>query len=406
MAKAKKSGTEGRWKTQLPFKSSTDTSSKTAPGDAVPATSSKHRVEKTSKVKSKSKAQPRPRSKKRAAKVASTTTAAKTRSATSKPAAVASSSAASSSNTKVARVLSDEEEISDSAQEDEDDEEEEEEDHDHQLGLRPTLRVVSKATVRRTWKPVSVKTRTHIQTLMSSLFPAAISRARGDRRKIAVQMKLNQLMQKMNDCLSELDVPPPGRDRGLNYGQLTARNRELEATLVPDLEHIRDLELRLEQEQRLAEQDEAELTDFQDKKRALDQRTTQLHRSKLHPLLRDRNLQATTSALCREDNDYSHLSVADQRLLSLMDTSQGGDFGSSEMREPLYNPDQDLMINKASKRLGSRLSAIERNGEKLDPLMNLVAATKDKVQELSVSTFGSNPQNNPFGTNIMSPLRR
>jgi len=106
---------------------------------------------------------------------------------------------------------------------------------------------------------------------------------------------------------------------------------------VPDLEHIRDLELRLEQEQRLAEQDEAELTDFQDKKRALDQRTTQLHRSKLHPLLRDRNLQATTAALCQVDNDYSHLTVADQRLLSMMGTSQGDDFGGSETREPLYN---------------------------------------------------------------------
>lgn len=111
----------------------------------------------------------------------------------------------------------------------------------------------------------------------------------------------------------------------------------MEATLVPDLEHIRDLELRLEQEQRLADEDEAALADFQDRKRALDQRTTQLHRSKLHPLLRDRNLTSTTAALCRVDNDYSHLSVADQRLMSLMATSQNEDFCGSEMGKPLYN---------------------------------------------------------------------
>jgi hypothetical protein len=45
------------------------------------------------------------------------------------------------------------------------------EDPDRQLGLRPTLRVVSKATVRKSWKPVNVKTRTHIQSLVAGLFP-------------------------------------------------------------------------------------------------------------------------------------------------------------------------------------------------------------------------------------------
>ncbi|KAF9356986.1 hypothetical protein BGX26_004406 [Mortierella sp. AD094] len=143
------------------------------------------------------------------------------------------------------RVLSDEESQDDSEVEDED---EVEEDPDHQLGLRPTLRVVSKATVKKTWKPITVKTRTHIQSLVSSLFPAVISRSRGEKRKIAVQATLSRLMEKMNDRLSDLPVPPVGKDRA-NYSQLTARNRELEAMLVPDLEHIRDLELRLEQEQ-------------------------------------------------------------------------------------------------------------------------------------------------------------
>jgi hypothetical protein len=65
-------------------------------------------------------------------------------------------------------VLSDEE----SNQEDsEDDEDSDDVDPDRLLGLRPTLRVVSKATIKKSWKPVNVKTRTHIQRLVAGLFP-------------------------------------------------------------------------------------------------------------------------------------------------------------------------------------------------------------------------------------------
>ncbi|KAF9401895.1 hypothetical protein BGX21_000269 [Mortierella sp. AD011] len=208
------------------------------------------------------------------------------------------------------RVLSDEESQDDSEVEDED---EEEEDPDHQLGLRPTLRVVSKATVKKTWKPISVKTRTHIQSLVSSLFP-------------------------MNDRLSDLPVPPAGKDRA-NYSQLAVRNRELEAMLVPDLEHIRDLELRLEQEQILAAQDEEQLENFREKKRALDIRTNQLHRAKLHPLLRERDnsLQTAITHLCESEKDFSHLSAADQRLMAMMPLSRDEDFSQADVRDTMYN---------------------------------------------------------------------
>ncbi|KAI7819089.1 hypothetical protein BC939DRAFT_461129 [Gamsiella multidivaricata] len=294
------------------------------------------------------------------------------------------------------RALSDEESEDDNGSEVQEEEEEEQgaesdpEDYDRQLGLQRTLRVVSKATVRRTWKPIDVKTRTHVQTVISNLFPAAISRARGEKRKIAVQVTLNRLMQKMNDRLSELDVPPPRRDR-INYHQLMNRNKELEAMLVPDLEHIRDLELRLEQEKLLAEQDEEELKDFQEKKRALDSWTNHLHRFKLHPQLRDNSLSSTMAALCAADNNFSHLSVADQRLMSMMPTLRDEVFSASDTRDMLYNPDKDLKINKISKRLGSRLSSIEQNTEGLDPLVQLVAAAQERVRELSnIATSSSN----------------
>ncbi|KAF8948785.1 hypothetical protein BGZ46_005309, partial [Entomortierella lignicola] len=104
-----------------------------------------------------------------------------------------SSASASASNNHKTRVLSDEESQDDHSEVE--DEEEVEDDPDRQLGLRPTLRVVSKATVRRTWKPISVKTRTHIQTIVSNLFPATISRGRGEKRKIAIQATLSRLMQ-------------------------------------------------------------------------------------------------------------------------------------------------------------------------------------------------------------------
>ncbi|KAG0321106.1 hypothetical protein BGZ97_012097, partial [Linnemannia gamsii] len=286
------------------------------------------------------------------------------------------------------RVLSDEESNQD---ESEVEEGSDGEDPDRQLGLRPTLRVVSKATVRKSWKPVNVKTRTHIQSLVAGLFPAVITQSRGERRKIEMQAGLNRLMQQLNDCLSELQVPQA--QARVNYAQLSARNKELEAMLVPDLEHIRDLELRLEQEQILAEQDEEALRDFKEKKGAVDSRTKDLQRKKLHPQLKDDNLSDTMDSLSHTKGDYSHLSVADQRLMNLMPLSRHENFTGSGVRESFYNPDQDVSINKVSKRLGSRLSAIEQHSEGLDPLMQLVAAARDKVTELSRTIPSTSPTN-------------
>src|SRR5688572_10051141 len=87
----------------------------------------------------------------------------------------------------------------------------------------------------------------------------------------------------------------------------------------------------------LAEQDENELERFLEKKRALDQRTKNLQRYKLHPLLRDSSLVDTMASLCQADNDFSHLSVADQRLMSTMPMLKDEDFSGSEVRESTYN---------------------------------------------------------------------
>lgn len=161
----------------MPLKDGPDSTANAGMAETVP---SKQRVDRVSKDKgTTSKAQPRPRSKKRISKA--TPTASTSTKTTTTAAAIpqvkapksttisSSSAAASSSKTKATRVLSDEDVVS--SEEEGEQEEEEEEDIDHQLGLRPTLRVVSKATVKRTWKPVSVKTRTHVQMLMSGLFP-------------------------------------------------------------------------------------------------------------------------------------------------------------------------------------------------------------------------------------------
>ncbi|KAG0313350.1 hypothetical protein BGZ99_008960, partial [Dissophora globulifera] len=324
----------------------------------------------------------RGRRRKEAAAPATSTTAStsKTRKAT---ASSATSLPTGIPRRKEDRVLSDEE--SDYSG-DEEEHDSDPDDHDLQLGLQRRLRVVKKSEIEKRWKPIAVKTRTHVQTILSNLFPAAISRARGEKRKIAVQITLNRMMQKVNDCLSELQVPP-GRGERPNYSQMAARNKELEVMLVPDLEHIRDLELRLEQEQTLAEQDEAELENFEKKKEALDSWTNRVHRSKLHPMLRDPSLSTTMAALCAADNDFSHLSPADQRLMASMPMLRDEGFAAVDAPEKAYNPDQDLKINKISKRLGGRLSSIERNTEGLDPLMQLVAAAQNRVHELSRSTL-------------------
>ncbi|KAI8600790.1 hypothetical protein EDD21DRAFT_376229 [Dissophora ornata] len=295
---------------------------------------------------------------------------------------------------KESHVLSDEE--SSAGSEEEEGVEPEPEGHDRQLRLRRTLRVVSNNATKRSWKPMTVKTRTHVQSMVANLFPAAISRARGEKRKIAVQIALNRFMQKVNDRLSELNVPSKQADR-VNYSQLSARNKLLEAMLVPDLEHIRDLELRIEQEQILAEKDEEDLESFRQKKKAVDSWTNALHRSKLHPHLRGTELSSTMAGLCAADNDFSHLSEADQRLMEMMPTTREEEFSGADIRDSTYNPDQDLKINKISKRLGNRLSSIERNSEGLDPLMQLLAAAQDRVRELS-STISSTDSKNAATT--------
>ncbi|KAF9924999.1 hypothetical protein FBU30_005163 [Linnemannia zychae] len=309
-------------------------------------------------------------------------------SSASKPTASEKSSSSTHDHGKVTRrrIVSDDE----SSRESDVEEESDGEDPDRQLGLRPTLRVVSKATIRKSWKPINVRTRTHIQSLVAGLFPNAITQSRGEKRKIEVQSELNRFMQKLNDCLSELQVPQT--HARINYAQLQTRNRELEAMLVPDLEHIRDLELRIEQEQILAKQDEEELADFLEKKRALDSRKESLQRSNLHPLLKDQDLSSIMDSLAHTKNNYNHLSVADQRLMNLMPLSRQENFAALDGREPLYNPEQDVNINKVSKRLGNRLSTIEQHSEGLDPLMQLVTATQEKVKELSrIMPFPSTP---------------
>ncbi|KAG0308326.1 hypothetical protein BGZ98_008308 [Dissophora globulifera] len=271
----------------------------------------------------------RGRRRKEAAAPATSTaaSASKTRKAT---ASSASSLPTGIPRRKEDRVLSDEE--SDYSG-DEEEHDSDPDDHDLQLGLQRRLRVVKKSEIEKRWKPIAVKTRTHVQTILSNLFPAAISRARGEKRKIAVQITLNRMMQK------------------------------------------------------LAEQDEAELENFEKKKEALDSWTNRVHRSKLHPMLRDPSLSTTMAALCAADNDFSHLSPADQRLMASMPMLRDEGFAAVDAPEKAYNPDQDLKINKISKRLGGRLSSIERNTEGLDPLMQLIAAAQDRVHELSRSTL-------------------
>lgn len=87
---------------------------------------------------------------------------------------------------------------------------------------------------------------------------------------------------------------------------------------------------------RLLEEEEAQLAAFEESKRALDIRTHQLHRSKLHPLLRESGLSDKMASLCRTRNDFSHLDVADQRLLSMMPLNNEG-FADAELKESTYN---------------------------------------------------------------------
>ncbi|KAF9291844.1 hypothetical protein BGZ68_001836 [Mortierella alpina] len=234
-------------------------------------------------------------------------------------------------------------------------------------------------------------TRSATKTAAQALAPAPSSASRPRESRVLPDEESEG--RESAEDMEEVESDDPDRQLGLRptLRVVSKATREMEAMLVPDLEHIRDLELRLEQEQMYiekltAKRDEAELANFREKKQALDQRTRELQRSKLHPLLRGSSLSTSMAALCKADNDHGHLSVADQRLLSLMPKSRDEDFSGTDHHESAYNPDQDLSINKVSKRLGSRLSVIEKNGEGLDPLLQLITVAKDRIRELSAVT--------------------
>ncbi|KAF9164662.1 hypothetical protein DFQ26_001193 [Actinomortierella ambigua] len=241
-------------------------------------------------------------------------------------------------------------------------------------GLQPTLRVVSKATVQKKWKPLTVKTRTHVQSLVAGLFPEVIARVRGDNKKIAMQMQLNRLLQKINDRLGGLAVPPPPRDQRTPYAQLAARNRDLETVLLPDLDHIGELELRLEQEEKMATQIEEQLAIFQEKKQALDAHTRQLYRSKLHRSLRGPDLEGIVNSLAAEDASYEHLDAEDQQLVMAMPEIQS-QVASSASGHPPYD-----------------LEVVEQNTAQLDTLMQTVS----HVQSIMTDLPGFEPLNQPL----------
>ncbi|KAF9978278.1 hypothetical protein BGZ73_003085 [Actinomortierella ambigua] len=248
-------------------------------------------------------------------------------------------------------------------------------------GLQPTLRVVSKATVQKKWKPLTMKTRTHVQSLVAGLFPEVIARVRGENKKIAMQMQLNRLLQKINDRLSGLAVPPPPRDQRTPYAQLAARNRDLETILLPDLDHIGELELRLEQEERMAKQVEEQLAVFQEKKQALDTHTRQLYRSKLHRSLRGPELERIVTSLATEDASYEHLDVNDQQLVMDMPEIQSQAAPSASSNR-LYDPSTDPVIQRVSKSLASKLEAVEQNAAQLDSLIQTVSYTQAMMHGL------------------------
>lgn len=87
----------------------------------------------------------------------------------------------------------------------------------------------------------------------------------------------------------------------------------------------------------LAKLDEEALEEFKAKKRALNERTEYLQKTNLHPHLQSEDLSETMESLCHAKGHYSHLSVADQRLMNLMPLSRNEVFAGTELRESLYN---------------------------------------------------------------------
>ncbi|CAG8707468.1 22559_t:CDS:2, partial [Racocetra persica] len=207
------------------------------------------------------------------------------------------------------------------------------------ITLAPIVRVVSQKTVDKHWKPLSEKSRQNFRDILSSTIPVVINGVRG-KKKAELQRLLDELISKIDQKLETIPVPKYSKKASFDYNKIHSQNQALEMALANELEQIGQMEIKLEHETLLLEEDTKTLAKLKSDKKAVETRNKMLHRTKLHPLLK---------------NEFKDVIEVDDELIKkhlkpLKDRSS-----------LLWDPEQDHELCEVKKSISSHLLSIEKN---------------------------------------------
>ncbi|KAF0495088.1 kinetochore protein fta7 [Gigaspora margarita] len=219
---------------------------------------------------------------------------------------------------------------------------------------------MGKPTVNKNWKPLSETSRQNFREILSSSIPVVINGARG-KKKVELQKLLDRLISKIDKKLETLLVPKYSKKANFDYNKIHSQNQTLEMALANELEQINQMEIKLEHETMLLKEDTELLTKLKSDKKAVETRNKMLHRTKLHPLLKNE-----FKDLVDVDNELikSHLKPLKDRSLYLWD------------------PEQDHELCEIKKSISSHLRSIEKNTKVMDNVVSKVEETEKILIQL------------------------
>ncbi|CAG8687531.1 24009_t:CDS:2, partial [Dentiscutata erythropus] len=210
------------------------------------------------------------------------------------------------------------------------------------------------------WKPLSEKSRQNFREILNSSIPVVINGVRG-KKKTELQKVLDRLISKIDKKLETLLVPTYPKKANFDYNKIHSQNQALEMALANELEQINQMEVKLEHETMLLEEDSEILTKLKSDKKAVETRNKMLHRTKLHPLLK---------------NEFKDLVDVDDELIKnhlkpLKDRSLC-----------LWDPEQDHELCEVKKSISSHLRSIEKNTKVIENIVSEVEETEKILIQL------------------------
>ncbi|ORY84641.1 hypothetical protein BCR35DRAFT_324731 [Leucosporidium creatinivorum] len=165
--------------------------------------------------------------------------------------------------------------------------------------VRSVKRVVPASVVAKSWRKLSRAAQAELRNTLEEGALEILSQLDGKARN-DMQELLNQLYEVIEDYLPSLLVPPADASARAAAGQSTKGEVDIpdtdsiaekiaayEAALVPELAEVHALEREIKREQRLLEEDEARLMNFESARQKVETAETKESSKNMHPLLHD-----------------------------------------------------------------------------------------------------------------------